>query len=347
MRRTRTAACASGKDRTVKLLRVLLVVLTVVASTLLVDPAQARPRTARPQLAGYVALGDSYAAGEGLTPFEAGTEGAGQCHRSARQSYPVRLADSGRRAFDDLTSVACSGSITADLVTTRPGTTRAPQLTALGRRTETVTLTIGGNDAGFGLIFRDCVYSPDPVLATTVPGEPGCATRHDAAVSARIAALAGGPSAPTDPRVYPLPDALAQVAAAAPRTTIYVTGYPLIFGSEIDNPFGCQVSSQAPLFVTTPDAAWIRSKAVELNAAIRSAVISARRAGADVHFVNVARTFRGHHLCDTGAPWLNGVVLTSLNPPEYSVATFHPTARGQRAYARSAVAKARQQQAHR
>jgi hypothetical protein len=321
---------------------VLLAALTVAAATLLVEPAAAHPRPPAHLTSGYVALGDSYAAGEGLPPFVPGTEGTEQCHRSATQSYPALLASSDRRRFDRLTFVACSGAITADLVATRPGTTRAPQLAALSSRTETVTLTVGGNDAGFGLILNDCVYSPDPGLSAALEGRPDCATRNDALVSARIAALAGGPGAPTVPGVYPLPAALAQIAAAAPRARIYLTGYPLIFGSEIDDPLGCQVRGQAPLFVTEPDAAWIRSKASDLNAAIRSSATAARRAaGIDVRYIDTARSFRGHHLCDKRSPWLNGALLSSLNPPLLADATFHPTAAGQRAYARSISAKAR------
>lgn len=41
-----------------------------------------------------MALGDSYAAGEGLAPYE---EGSGACDRSATQSYPEILrADNDR-----------------------------------------------------------------------------------------------------------------------------------------------------------------------------------------------------------------------------------------------------------
>ena len=315
---------------------VLLASLAVVASAvLLAPPAQAHPKSpGHHKVSGYVALGDSYASGEGLAPFEEGTDGPGQCHRSASQSYPTRLTDSRKRAFDDLTSVACSGAIIADLVTTRPNTTRAPQLAALSRKTETVTLTVGGNDAGFSLILGDCVYTPP-----AASDRPSCASRNDQLVSTRIAALAGGRDAPTVPGVYPLPDALRAVAAAAPRAKIYVTGYPKIFGTKITNPYGCQVSDQAPLFVSGSDAAWIRSKAKQLNTGIASAVANARRAGVNAHYVNVARNFRGHNLCDKKSPWLNGVVLNPTNPPSFSLASFHPTARGQHAFSHAVLAK--------
>lgn len=58
----------------------------------------------------YVALGDSYSAGEGLAPFQAGTEDVGQgsdrCHRSNQHAYPLLLdfAPPRRKLFR-----ACSG----------------------------------------------------------------------------------------------------------------------------------------------------------------------------------------------------------------------------------------------
>jgi lysophospholipase L1-like esterase len=310
----------------------LLGLLTLAAATLVAEPAGAHPGAPAHGNSGrYVALGDSYASGEGLPPFEPGTETADGCHRSADQSYPVLLAASGRRAFSRLESVACSGAGTLDLVTSTGS--QPPQLSALRGRTRTVTLTIGGNDAGFGVIFADCVYSPNPDLGAALPGRPGCQQRNDAAVSARIAALAGRPGAPTVPGIVPLPDVLAEIDAVAPRATVYLTGYPSVFGTRTTDAFGCRVNAALPLYVAAGDARWIRNKAADLNAAIRSAAVRARRAGIDVHYVDAARAFRGHNLCDKKSPWLNGVVLASVNPPQLSTATFHPTARGQQAYA--------------
>jgi GDSL-like Lipase/Acylhydrolase family len=294
-------------------------------------PAEAHRQAPAPPSSSYVALGDSFASGEGLPPFEAGTGGVGGCHRSARQSYPELLSAEGQRVFRQLESVACSGAVTADLVT---GSTEPPQLDALGPRTRTVTITIGGDDAGFSLVLGDCVYSPDPDVQAALPGRgPGCAARDDAVVSARIAALSGAPGAPQIPGIVPLPAVLDRVAAASPRATIYLTGYPTLFGTRASDAAGCRVSSAAPLYVAPTDAAWIRAKASALNAAIRSAATRARLAGVDVRYVDVARTFRGHDLCDRKSAWINGVMLASTQPLVPSSATFHPTARGQRGFA--------------
>ncbi len=326
---------------------VLLSLLALAVTTLVAQPAGAQPAgqsdvaRSRPPIharSAYVALGDSYASGEGLPPFAPGTGGAGGCHRSLDQSYPAVLADSGRRSFARLTSVACSGAVTSDLVATRPGTTRPPQLDALDSRTRTITLTIGGNDAGFALVFGDCVYSPDPGLQAALPGGgPGCAARDDALVSKRIAALSGGPGAPSVTGIVPLPVLLDQIDAVAPRATIYLTGYPSLFGKKTTDAAGCRVNSAAPLYVAASDAAWIRSKTAHLDKTIRSTAAAARAQGVDVRYVDVARTFRGHNLCDRRTSWVNGVVLASVDPLQLSPATLHPTARGQRAYARSVL----------
>ena len=302
------------------------------------QPAGAETRSGAAPASGYVALGDSYAAGEGLPPFEVGTGATGGCHRSISQSYPALLGASGVRQFASETSVACSGAVTYDIVASRPGTGNAPQISALSPRTRTVTLTIGGNDSGFSLVFGDCVYSPDPSVQAALPGGgPGCATRDEAAVSTRIAALSGAAGAPAVPGIVPLPTVLAQIRAAAPRATVYVTGYPRLFGTKTTTAYGCQVSTAAPLFVAGSDSAWIRDKAGDLNSTIKTAVARARAGGADVRYADVARTYRGHNLCDRGTAWLNGVVLASTSPLQLSAATFHPTAAGQRAYARAVL----------
>jgi lysophospholipase L1-like esterase len=289
-----------------------------------------------------VALGDSYAAGEGLAPYQDGTAtGTDQCHRSD-QAYPSLLQTSGVRRFRTLTSVACSGATTGGVVL---GSRAEPsQLVALGRRTRTVTLTVGGNDIGFAAVLRDCVYSP--LAVELVPGRPGCAARDDLPVRAATAYLAGVPGAP-----QPVPSALSMarllttIHAQAPRARIFVTGYPRIFGLSFSSPAGCQVgqldeAGRVPLFVTEADARFIREKSDGLNAAIAAGVATARHQGVRARYVDVADAFTGHNVCSTGTPWVNGVLLTPGNPPTVASGSFHPTARGQRAYADAVAAAA-------
>lgn len=303
-----------------------LVGLTAMAGT---PAVAAAPPTDR-----AVALGDSYASGEGLSPYLDGTNtGTDQCHRSAR-AYPELVESSRDRRFRHLRSVACSGATTGGVAL---GSTAEPsQLAALGAKTRTVTLTVGGNDVGFAMVLGDCVYSP--LAPELVPGRPGCAGRNNDAVQGATAYLAGAPGAvrPT-PSALSMAELLATIQAKAPRARIFVTGYPRLFGLSFTDPAGCRVGNlaQVPLYVTEADARWIREKSDALNAAIARGVAQARRAGVRARYVDVADRFSTHNVCSSGTPWVNGVVFDLGRVTTVARASFHPTARGQRAYAQA------------
>ena len=99
----------------------------------------------------YVALGDSYSSGVGAGNYYSSS---GSCKRSA-SAYPVRWADSNSPA--SFTSVACSGATTSDVL--------SGQVSALSARTTLVSITIGGNDAGFPAFWRRA-YSLGTALAS-------------------------------------------------------------------------------------------------------------------------------------------------------------------------------------
>lgn len=124
---------------------VLTLVLTMLA-TFAIPASAARSRT------DYVALGDSYAAGPGI-PIQNSTPPG--CGRSD-QNYPAQLA----RWLDVATfhDVTCSGATTVHMVNPQQvaGGPNPPQLDALSAKTDLVTLTIGGNDIGFGEILARC-----------------------------------------------------------------------------------------------------------------------------------------------------------------------------------------------
>lgn len=98
----------------------------------------------------YVALGDSFSSGEGNPPFETGTEDT--CHRSSF-AYPRLLESSKYLRLTEF--AACSGAISSDI----DGTGQNDQISALSQNTDIVTLTVGGNDAGFKDFATACTLS--------------------------------------------------------------------------------------------------------------------------------------------------------------------------------------------
>src|SRR5256885_3854682 len=101
----------------------------------------------------YVALGDSYSAGEGVPPYDRGTDVAGDmCHRSA-SAYSRVLHVKDRV---ELVDRACSGARVDDLTSPRSRAEPA-QLSWIDARTDVVTMTIGGNDAYFAPVVGACV----------------------------------------------------------------------------------------------------------------------------------------------------------------------------------------------
>jgi lysophospholipase L1-like esterase len=108
-----------------------VVVLASVASLFVAAPAMADK---------YVALGDSYSSGVGTrTYFDSG------CQRSV-YAYPYLLSQ--QRPNTQLTFAACSGAKTGDVL--------ANQVGSITSDTKIVTITIGGNDAGFSSVIFEC-----------------------------------------------------------------------------------------------------------------------------------------------------------------------------------------------
>lgn len=156
-------------------------------------PAEAHARRA----VSYVALGDSYAAGQG------GGDYRNPCLQSP-YGYPG-LLDSLRR-IHLRANTSCTGATTRDVIDT--------QLGPLNRGTRLVTLTVGGNDLNVAGVAAACAAGPSV----------GCQQAIDAA-RALLAAPPGGSSVLAGRLV----ETYAAVAAESPRARILVTGYPRLF----------------------------------------------------------------------------------------------------------------------
>ncbi|WP_249138797.1 SGNH/GDSL hydrolase family protein [Phycicoccus avicenniae] len=172
--------------------RALAAAATVSAAALAVPiaPAQA----AAPS---YVALGDSYSSGTGTRDYlDDGTD----CLRSPA-AYPSLVA--AARGYD-LNLRACSGAVVADV--------RAAQLPALSSSTAYVTVSVGGNDAGFADVLTECAQ---PGWMSDCYGAIDDARAFiDTTLPARLDAL------------------YADIRARAPQARVTVVGYPRIFNGE-------------------------------------------------------------------------------------------------------------------
>src|SRR5580704_19350688 len=161
-----------NRNRIVGLLALALGVLVPAASA-----------AAAPQ---YVALGDSYSSGVGTRVFY---EESGECDRSPDAFGPkIAAAKSYTLSFQ-----ACSGAKTTEV--------NEKQLGTLSASTSLVTITIGGNDAGFSNVIINCalyyftcgsaISEADEFIKNKLPGllETTYKDIHTKATTAKVVVL--------------------------------------------------------------------------------------------------------------------------------------------------------------
>jgi lysophospholipase L1-like esterase len=281
----------------------LTAALTAASLLGLAAPAAAEP--AQDAAAGsYVALGDSYAAGP-LIPLQTGVPAG--CQRSSR-NYPSIVAETlGVAAFRD---VSCSAATTEHLHGSQsvPHGVNAPQLDALSRDTELVTLSIGGNDIGFGEIVTECARrSPQQPAGSACMDHYTAGGRDELAERIDAAAL--------DVRA-----ALAEIGERSPDAQVLVVGYPVILPD--DGP-GC-----FPVVPFSPgDVAFLRTTQKRLNA-----MLAAEADAAGAGYVDTYTASIGHDACQLpGTKWVEGLVPTAPAAP------VHPNALGMAGMAAAVV----------
>ncbi|HEY7931672.1 MAG TPA: SGNH/GDSL hydrolase family protein [Acidimicrobiales bacterium] len=295
----------------------------------------ASPSVAGVTVGSYVALGDSYASGQGLAPFVATTPAS--CDRST-MSYPYLLASSlgldvAGTGFRDAT---CAGAQLGNLATSVDG---APaQLSAVTAGTDLVTLNAGGNDANFVTLAATCVQARafaqfatlqqqrcgstiatvERFLGVTTSARPVYASvlraRYPSALVTMIMGVLSAIRAAQGPFD----------SATGRATVLAVVNYPVIFPPIRAQAPACQVG--VGLSYSARDAATLRAINVLLNQEIAQA---ANRYVTDHHDdhvvgVNVANALRplSCHLAG-GNSDLRAIDLAHLS---YSL---HPLASGQ------------------
>jgi lysophospholipase L1-like esterase len=205
----------------------------------------------------YVALGDSYSSGTGTRSYiDDGTS----CQRST-YAYPSLIA--AARGYS-LNFRACSGAKVADVTNT--------QLSALTAATSYVSISVGGNDAGFADVLTECatpwwagdcdgaIDQAQAFINNTLPG--------------RLSAL------------------YASIRSKAPNAKVVVVGYPRIFNGEDCN---------AGTWFSPEEEARLNQTADLLNS-----TTSAQASARGFSFANPTSRFVGHAVCDD-PEWINGL----------------------------------------
>lgn len=230
--------------------KLVCLVAPATAVTLLAAPAQAASPV------DYAALGDSYSSG-------VGTSGAtGSCLRSP-QGYPQLWVNT--HSVSSFQFAACSGATTDDVL--------ANQLSALNANTDLVTITIGGNDAGFA----------DTVTTCQLGSDSSCSNAVNSGMAFVNNTLPGK-----------LDATYAAIRSRAPNARVVVLGYPRLF--ELTSSCGL---TGMDLFKRT---------ILNQGADAIATVIAQRAAAAGFTFVDTRPIFAGHGVCGA-SPWINGLTL--------------------------------------
>ena len=211
----------------------------------------------------YVALGDSYSSGLGAGSY---ISSSGSCDRSTR-AYPEQWAAANGPA--SFTSVACAGATTSDV--------RGSQVSALNSSTTLVSITIGGNDAGFSSVMETCVLSSTSACVNAV-------AKAESFVASQLPAL--------------LNQTLAAIRNRAPNATVVVLGYPDLYDLS---------KSGTCIGLSTQDRTALNLGADKLDGALQTAATANHDTFADVR-----GQFAGHEICDSGS-WLHSVDIFAIS----------------------------------
>ena len=298
----------------------------------------------------YVALGDSYSSGEGNPDYEQDTvqDPRNKCHRSLSKAYPsmVKLpghvdsiAAEAARNRADFHFLACSGAQSIDLTQASvvAGNTdntmwgwannyhfgEVNQIDDSGwldEDTTLVTVSIGGNDVGFGDVLSACIKQSlncadgDFVLTRTWGDtdpkqkvtDPRPLNQYQSYLADRLQSH--------------LVSVYEQIHVRAPHAKIVVVGYPRLFRNW--SPVTC-------FGVGPEEQAWMNGVAdrITQNIALAAQVARTDYPGLDITVADPTQAFTGHAVCEVGEEqWLNGIEGDQS-------ASFHPNNNGHVGYA--------------
>ena len=261
----------------VRISRVIFSAAVAVSAAGLVTAVTGVPAAGAASSVSYVALGDSYSSGLGAGSY---VSSSGSCDRSTN-AYPEQWA--GANSPASFVSVACAGATTADVINS--------QVSALSAGTTLVSITIGGNDAGFSSVMETCVLkSTNTCLSAVAAARAFAATQLPARLTSTLQAI----------------------RQRAPSARIVLLGYPDLYDLS---------KSGTCIGLSTQDRTALNSGADALDTALQAAVTRAADPG--IVYADVRGQFAPHEICDADR-WLHSVDLLAIS------SSYHPTASGQK-----------------
>jgi lysophospholipase L1-like esterase len=206
--------------------------------------------------ANYAALGDSYSSGVGAGTYYSDS---GSCLRSPK-SYPALWV--AAHAVSSFSFAACSGAKTGDVLNN--------QLGGLSSATTLVTITIGGNDAGFSTVMTNCITQSDSGCRTSVTNAENYANN-------------------TLPGL--LDNTYNAIRGRAPNASVVVLSYPRFY----------QIGGSCIVGLSDTKRTYINEGADVLDT-----VISAAAGRHAFGFSDVRNAFSPHEICSS-SPWLHSL----------------------------------------
>lgn len=200
----------------------------------------------------YAAIGDSFAAGTGGRSYLDTS-----CYRSAN-SYPKLLDAEATLRLSAF--AACSGASTVQVL--------GSQISQIPVGAKVVTVTVGGNDVGFGTVMRNCFVLVSSTCAADIA--TGGAIARSPGFAASIQAVVDA------------------VQARVPGAKVIVTGYPKLFHLRADG----------------TNAKYVWADEVNVETTVLNDIIEANAVAAGAVFVDVEAAFEGRGI-GSATPWIN------------------------------------------
>lgn len=301
----------------------------------------------------YVALGDSYSSGQGLTPYQPNSNYnykgmISSCNRSQTQAYPdlITVPGTSTRISQEAAAsgsgaqfafLACSGQFTTQVTESAADRVSAPAYGQVQQNPMQNVPAFDTLDLGYGEVpqaDQGYLNQMTNLVTMTVGGDDArfagvlssCITSQTILGSCDVT-LQGDPSPLNvyEPKVLKalslhLEQDYATVAADARHAKIIVIAYPNLFTGDQSSD-GC---GALPAPVSPGLARWLNLMGDDLRTATEIAVAHAVQQKIDITLINSDPVFEGHESCDSNN-WINF--------ESSGGGSFHPNPAGHQAFA--------------